>query len=192
MVDGVPGKPGTEDVKSLILQAKGGDESAFEQLYRLYYTPVFRYLYLRTKKRHEAEDLAQVVFLKVYNSLQRFEVTDAHPLSYFFTIARTSLIDHFRKEKNAPIFDDEMLQTHGNNEADPHDYAEAQEHKDLVRQALDELTDDQKEIITLKFLDELSNKEIAEITGKKEEAIRQLQLRALRKLKEHFKKEDII
>ncbi len=188
MVEREPG----DDPRELILLAKNGNEAAFERLYDLYYNPVFRYLFIRTKEKRQAEDLTQAVFIKVYNTIGRFELTSSDPLSFFFTVARTTLIDHFRKEKHSPVFDDEVIKARQDNEHDPHNHANIRESEDVIRQAMRELTEDQKEIITLKFLNDLSNKEIAEITGKKEEAIRQLQLRALRKLRDYFKNEELL
>lgn len=192
MVGSVPVEPNENDPRELILKAKAGDIDAFERLYALYYNPVFRYLYLRVREKGAAEDITQAVFVKVYNSLQRFELGETNPLSYFFTIARTTLIDHYRKEKNSPVYDDTLVAAHADKEHDPNDYAGREEVKDLIISSLDILTEDQKEIIALKFFEDLSNKEISDLTGKKEEAIRQLQLRALRKLRDHFKKENLI
>lgn len=183
---------GYQDPTQLLLLAKNGDNQAFELLYELCYLPVFRYLFLRIRNKAQAEDLTQVVFVKVWNSLPNYEDKNAHPLSYFFTIARNSLIDHVRKEKNAPVADENVVAKASQELHDPYDHTKKRENEEFVAIALSALTEDQRQIIELKFLSELSNKEISVIIGKKEEAIRQLQLRAMRRLRDYFQNEDMI
>ncbi|KKU85720.1 MAG: hypothetical protein UY14_C0015G0015 [Parcubacteria group bacterium GW2011_GWA1_47_9] len=60
------------DLKQLMQLAKNGDTEAFGRLYELYFTPVYRYIYLRTKNKEEAEDLSQAVFVKVFKSIGAF------------------------------------------------------------------------------------------------------------------------
>jgi RNA polymerase sigma-70 factor, ECF subfamily len=180
------------DPKKLILLAKTGDKKAFESLYTLYYNPLFRYLFIRTRNAREAEDLTQTVFMKVYSSIERFELGSADPLAYFFTVARNTLIDASRKKSSGDIVSDEMVFINQDAETDTHESLEEKENRDLVRMALDHLTEEQKEIVEYKFINDFSNKKIAEITGKSEEAIRAIQFRAIKKIRTAFKKHDIL
>ncbi len=91
---------GEQNPKSLIESAKKGDRRAFDKLYELYFTPVYRYVYLRVKDKSEVELIAQDVFIKVYKSLSTYEVKTASPLSYFFTVARNTIIDYWRKNRH--------------------------------------------------------------------------------------------
>jgi RNA polymerase sigma-70 factor (ECF subfamily) len=61
------------DPKILMQLAKSGDTEAFSRLYELYFIPVFRYIYFRVKDKEEANDLTQIVFLKVFSSLPNFK-----------------------------------------------------------------------------------------------------------------------
>ena len=178
-----------EDPRELMLRAKDGDGVAFGKLYELYFTPVYRYIYYRVQSKEEAEDLVQVVFVKVYRSISSFSDQGKSPLAYFFTIARNTIYDYWRKQNRVSLQEDidipDMRQ-------DPVRQVEQQEASDLVRQGIQHLTDDQSEVITLKFINELSNQEIAELLSKSEESIRQLQSRGLQKLREHIRNPNTI
>jgi RNA polymerase sigma-70 factor (ECF subfamily) len=182
----------TENPEDLIKLAQSGDEIAFESLYNLYYTPVYRYFYTRLKNKDTATDLTQTVFMKVYSSLQSFKNTGASPLAYFFTIARNSLIDYFRKEKHGTIYNDDMVKENDEQTKLPNkDKYTEKENKEIILQAMDILTKEQAEVITLRFMNDLPTKEVADIVGKSEEAVRQLQSRGLKMLRDYFVKENI-
>ena len=172
----------------LIKKAKEGDAEAFGVLYTKYVTPIYRFVYLRVRSREDAEDLTQAVFMKAWNAMPRFEERGNPFSSLLYTIARNSVIDYWKKKKEVSLEDDaEMMQNIRDQDADPFADTLRREDTQNVLAALRRLSDDQQEIIALKFIQDLSNKEIAEITGKTEEAIRALQHRALKALREHFK-----
>ncbi len=179
-----------DDPKTLIMRAKEGDTRAFEELYTLFYTPVFRYIYLRTKSKEEAEDLAQTVFLKTFKSISRFESGASAPLAYFFTVARNTVIDHWRKQGRV-IYDDEIVSKKADEIIEGNSDTAKRETKEIIAEAMESLTEDQREIITYRFIHELDTKEICKATGKKEEAVRQLQSRALKTMREYLKKQHI-
>lgn len=179
-----------EDPKTLVLRAKAGDQGAFEELYTLFYTPVFRYIYLRTKNKEEAEDLSQTVFLKIYKSISRFESGNSAPLAYFFTVARNTIIDHWRKQGRV-IYDDEIISKKADEVIEENRTTEQREAKEIISQAMESLTEDQREIINYRFIHEMSTQEICTITGKKEEAVRQLQSRGLKAMRAYLKNHNI-
>lgn len=169
----------------LMKRAKDGDQAAFGALYDLYYVPVFRYVYIRTKNRHDSEDIAQTVFIKAYGAIHRYVDKNKAPLAYFFTIARTTLIDHWRKQK--PSMSIEEMSSEPVAPDSPHDFALAQEASFLIHKHMDALSDEQRDAITLKFIEGYSTREIADILEKSEEAVRQLQSRGLRILRTTMK-----
>lgn len=180
------------DPKNLMQLAKEGDPEAFGRLYELYFTPVYRYLYLRTKNKEEAEDLSQSVFIKVFKSIGSFQDKNRPPLAYFFTVARNTVIDHWRKRKDILI--DKPLETGiaMENEADnPLDLIDKKSTAQAIYKAIENLTEEQQEVIILKFINDLTTAEIAKILEKKEDAIRQLQCRALKILKQYFNEHEI-
>ena len=89
-----------ENIRELVLSAKSGEEEAFGRLYEIYFTPVFRYIYFRTKDKLIAENISQEVFLKSFENISRFEERGRPFLAYLFTIARNKVIDHWKKPKD--------------------------------------------------------------------------------------------
>jgi RNA polymerase sigma-70 factor (ECF subfamily) len=179
--------------KELMRLAKAGDSEAYGQLYELYYTPVFRYVYIRVRDKEEANDLAQTVFLKIFSALPNFKEQNKSSLAYFFTVARNTVIDHWRTKKETKVDDfDAIVERTADDSDSPHISYERSENQELIQRALQELTDIQREVITLKFMSDLPNKEIAELLGKTEEAVRQIQCRALRSLKNILNNQGIL
>lgn len=177
-----------DDPSRLMSLASKGDADAFGRVYELYFTPVYRYIYFRVRSQHEAEDLTQAVFLKSFQSISKFKSQSVAPLAYFFTIARNTIIDHWRKKKEIPMGDREDVVKNSavHEEENPSDILFKRETREKVHEAIKYLTPEQQEIILLKFISDLSNKEISALLGKTEVAIRQLQCRALRALKNYL------
>lgn len=174
----------TSDPRQLIISAKDGDMAAFGKLYELYFTPVFRYIFARTSQHQLSEDLAQTVFIKAFESLDRYQPTASPPLAYLFTIARNSVIDHWKKKKDI-LFQEEDAAVSNivDRKQNPARDAEIKSSVGIITAAIQELPPDQQDVITMKFLQELSNAEIAQALGKSEDAVRQLQSRALKSLR---------
>jgi len=179
-------EPNKTDSRRLMRLAKGGDRAAFAEVYDRYFTPVYRYIFFRVRSRAEAEDLTQAVFLKAYEAIERFEDRGKEPLAYFFTIARNAIINFWRKKKEFLTEKPEHDFHERGGALDIEDDLEVKESVTIIRKGLSLLTDEQAEVISLKFISELSNKEIAEALGKSEEAVRQLQSRGLRELRKHL------
>ena|SRR5579884_834426 len=172
------------DPKKLIDKAKNGDKDAYGQLYSEFYLPVFRYIYFRINQKEEAEDLTQTVFLKAYTSIERYQSRSVDPLAYFYTIARNVVIDYYRRKKELSL---ESNLGQAMEIPDKKENIEAtfiqKENAEKVQQAISKLPLDQKEVIILKFINDLNNAEIARLLGKNEATIRQIQHRALKALK---------
>ncbi|MFA6475825.1 MAG: RNA polymerase sigma factor [Candidatus Paceibacterota bacterium] len=176
-----------DELKELIVKAKAGDKEPFAVIYEQFYTPIFRYLYGRTGDKNLAEDLTQDVFLKGYRSLNNYMVSASSPLAYFYTIARNCLIDHWRKIAPERLSEN-YLEVLPDPEASTDRLALAREAEKILEIGLSALTVVQREVLTLKYLNELSTREIAEILDKKEEAIRQIIVRALRAMSQKLEK----
>jgi RNA polymerase sigma-70 factor (ECF subfamily) len=172
------------DPKELIRLAKSGDEKAFGQLYELYYVPVYRYIYLRIGRREETEDLLQIVFLKVYQALPRYQERGYTPLAYFLTVARNAITDHFRAQKNL-VRPDNLMRTLESlpSSEDLEEGVEKKEEDLILHQAIEQLPETQQEVVILKFINGFSNAEISRMLGKTEVAVRQIQHRALQLLR---------
>ncbi|OGI87245.1 hypothetical protein A2995_01020 [Candidatus Nomurabacteria bacterium RIFCSPLOWO2_01_FULL_33_24] len=175
-------------IKALFEDARNGNQKAFEIIYKQLYTPLFRFIYFRIKEVDETKDLTQIVFLKIFKSINNFKNREINILPYFFAIARNTVIDYWRQKKNILIKEEEM-EKHLNETINPFQQKEI---KDAVQVAIQILPENQQEIIILKFINELENKEISAITKKSEETIRQLQSRGLKKLRKYFEENNIL
>lgn len=170
-----------DTLNEIVRRAKEGDSKAFDMLYNTYFTPLFRYVYIRLKTREDAEDVVQDTFLKAYQALPRYEHTKGSMLPYLFTIARNLLINHTKK-KRPDALPGEDIDRHAGNEQTS-DYAEGKELKKELLVAMQSLSEMEREVIELKFFAEQTYGEIAEILGKREDAIRQHVARAMKKMR---------
>ena len=177
-----------QEIESLIPLAKAGDTQAFERIYTELFTPVYRYCYIRTGHIQTAEDVAQNVFIKAFESLPEYKQNGKPVLSWLFTIARNSLTDLYRKNGSTQIefFDETLLVSIADSAQiiNPNTQVEFKEVTDpILLLAAKELEPDLYEIIQLKYIDGWQYQKIAHSVGKSESAIRQDVSRALRKLR---------
>lgn len=167
--------------KILVEKAKNGDREAFGKLYLKYLDTIYRYIFFRVNQDIQtAEDLAEVVFFKAWQNIVNFAEQDAFFKAWLYKIAHNVVIDHYRTENKPAVLKEELI---NENDNVLEDFERKIEIAALMK-AINKLSDEQKQIITLKFIEGLSNKEMLQILNKKEEAIRALQYRALKKLKE--------
>lgn len=167
------------DEARLVAQAKAGDADAFGKLYDASVDRVYRYVFFRVSDAETAEDLTSQIFLKAWENLHRYKPSG--PLiAWLYSIARNTVIDHYRTHKQTvPL--DEVATVLG------HD-ARLEERVDLhaeltsLQAAMQHLTDEQREVLTLKFLQDADTSEIARQMHKSEGAVRALQMRALQAL----------
>jgi len=174
-----------EDIRRIILRAKAGDRDAFGVLYVRFVTPVYRYVILRVRLREEAEDIVQEVFRRAFIAFKRYDDRGQTPLPYLFTIARNEIIDRGKKkrqESTDPVELDRAAGDLGNPSTD----AIRSENAEELKKALETLSPDMNEAVTLRYLAELSYTEIAETMDRSEEAVRKLVSRGLQALREQF------
>jgi RNA polymerase sigma-70 factor (ECF subfamily) len=170
----------------LVKSAKDGDKNAFSELYEYYITPIFRFVFFRVRNRLDAEDLTQNIFLKAWNYLPNYKQKKDPFSSWLYAIARNTIIDFWRKKKDWSI--SELGEnTIKEEKKSIDDLIDEERDLGIIKKLMELLSEDQQEVIVLKFIDGLSGKEISKIINKKEDAVRQLQSRALKTLKEHLK-----
>lgn len=173
-----------EGEQRLIERAKAGDIRCFGKLYDHYIPQIYRFVFLKTNHRADAEDLTHEVFLSAWQNLARYAHQGFPFSSWLYQIARHKVIDHYRMRKSHARLDDldeasEFLEVEA---------AVAQEIDrgiDLsrVRAALPALTHDQQDVIIMRFVEDLPYPEIGYALGKSEGAVRLIQHRAIRELK---------
>lgn len=174
----------------LIRQAKSGNSEAFAQLYDAYLERVYRYIYFRVSDDDTTEDLTSQVFLKAWESLDRYKVSSSPYIAWLYTIARNLVIDYYRTKKESLPLDDAMSVT--SEDQPPVEAVEIRLDLETLRDEFQSLTEDQQQVLILKFIDGLPNENIAKMMNRKEGAIRALQMRALQTLSKRMEEKEAI
>ena len=169
------------DERQLVLQAQDGDAEAFGRIYDGYVERIYRFVFFRVDDQQTAEDLTSQVFLKAWSNLDRFEFTRTPYIAWLYTIAHNTVIDHYRTRKVTTALEDVQLSQPDDAEAVENQIDLTVEMK-TIKAAMQNLTDDQQQVLHLRFIEGMSNTEIAQQLGKREGAIRALQMRGLQAL----------
>lgn len=171
-----------EDLDALVAAAKGGSEDAFGALYSRYFDRMYAFLYYRVGHKEQAEDLAEEVFVKAFTGISNFRSPGAAFAGWLYRIAKNLLTDHYRARRQTVALD----QVEGvlPQEDLVVDILELEQKQRVLLELLRELTGDQRQVLQLKFFEELSTAEIAQLLDTTEGAVRVTQHRAIKKLKD--------
>lgn len=178
------------DEARLIRQAKSGNPEAFAELYDACVERVYRYIYFRVTDDAATEDLTSQVFLKAWENLDRYKIGSSPFVAWLYTIARNLVIDFYRTQKESvPL---EEVTAWPANDQTPDEEVEVRFSLDAMRDALQALTDDQQQVLILKYIAGLPNENIAKMMNRREGAVRALQMRALQTLSKYMKEKELI
>ncbi|MBV9120762.1 MAG: sigma-70 family RNA polymerase sigma factor [Chloroflexi bacterium] len=173
----VPADEKSDRISELVDRASKGNGEAFGQLYQIYVDRIYNYIYYKTGHSSDAEDLTEHVFIKAWEAIRRFRFEGKPFAAWLFKVARNVVIDHYRTRKsNTDLSEVISAIAH---EGDPEAFAQRRATAQVLMTAIRRLTDEQQQVILLKFIDGMDNSEISAAMGKKEGAIRALQYRAL-------------
>lgn len=166
--------------QELIERAKAYDETALQAIYEHYSLGIFRYIYYRIGDYEMAEDLRAEVFVKMLEGLGSFSYQGWSISAWLYRIAHDRVVDHLRrmKRRQQEPLDDQYIDP----SAGPDTLSLARLDHAALQEAIGKLTDEQAEVIILRFIQDLSLREVAQITGRTEGAIKALQHRALQAL----------
>jgi len=167
-----------ELVWELVDRAKAGDRDALEQLYLLHFDRIYRYLQMRVGDSHDAEDLTTQTFLKMLESIDRYNRRSVPFAAWLFRIAHNLSVDHFRAARRSRPAD-EVPEPIGNHVPSAEERALGSIAHTSLLTLINRLSDDQQKVVTLKFVFDFSNGEVATILGKTEGSVKSLQHRAL-------------
>src|SRR5438093_12629137 len=174
-----------ERVRRLVGRAQRGDEEALEQLYLLHFDRIFSYLHMSVGNRHDAEDLTTQTFLKMLEAIGRFRWRSVPFSAWLFRIAHNVAMDHFRATRRWQP-EEEVPEPEGARQSSAEDEAMESIGRTSMLELIEDLSPDQKQVLTLKFVFDFSNAEAAAILGKTEGAIKSLQHRELVSLHKQF------
>lgn len=166
---------------------KNRDQVAFEELYDKNINDIYRFIYFKIGKKDEASDLSSLVFLKTWEHIQKNKISDNQTLrALVYKIARNVVVDYYRNRRPESLsLDDEnnrieVVDEEYNLETE---IGVKGEYEKLMVKIM-ELKNEYREILIMRFVNDLSLEEIADITGKKKINIRVLLHRAIKALKE--------
>lgn len=175
-----------DNLSSLVRRAKKGDKEALGKIYDRFVNRVYRFVLLRVKNRLEAEDLTETIFIKVLKHLDNYKKQKGLPFAaWLFRISRNTVIDYYRQKDRRshqsldaivePSVPDKALSNLGK-----------KERRQTVQQAIRKLPHKYQEVIILRFIEEMSYKEISKIVNKSDGAIRVMVHRAIKQLKKEL------
>lgn len=178
-----------EKSSSLLERARAGDVEALSQAYDEYAPAIYRYAYRLTGHEGTAQDVTSETFHKLLASLRKGGGPTDHLSGWLYRVAHNLVVDGFRRQpQEPPVALDEAPEIAV--AARQEGRLERQDRVDRARRALQKLTSLQQQVISLRFLEELSIKETAKALGKTEGAVKSLQFRAMNSLQRILEEKD--
>jgi RNA polymerase sigma-70 factor (ECF subfamily) len=167
---------------ALVELARGGDTEAFGLLYDHYHTSVYRFLYYRVGSVALAEDLMSETFFRALRGMSNFRWQGKDFGAWLMTIARNLTTDHFKSGRTRLEHATEDMSAHDAVTEGPESSVLASLTNEVLLKALTELPTEQQECLIMRFLQGLSIAETAQVLGRSDGAVKQLQLRGVRNL----------
>jgi RNA polymerase sigma factor (sigma-70 family) len=161
------------------------EQRSFTELYDEYFDQVNRYLRYRAKNYWDADDLTTIVFIKALENFTQYNRTKSFG-AWIFRIAQNTYIDYLRKKKEVPIQHEEWLADQEDPTWQPEEHVITEEERSRLKQTISSLTQDQRDVITLRYFADLKLAQIGEVIGKSESAIKMISKRALSRLKKVY------
>jgi len=179
-VNGAPRNNGDPEEQALIEAARELHEDAWAEIYRRHAEQVYAYIFFRIGDRTAAEDLAADVFVRAIAGIRNYEWRGTPLLAWLYRIAHNVTADHrktaakraAREAAEAPEEIEERV-----------DMVQALDERNDMMKAIRSLTEDQQQVLILRFYGGMSNAQVAEAVGKPETAVKALQARGLRTLR---------
>jgi RNA polymerase sigma-70 factor (ECF subfamily) len=169
--------------EQLLIRAKQLDPAALRAFHERFYEPVARYIQFKVGDLQTVEDLSGEVFVRILEGLRRGQSWQDSPQGWVMGIARHVVADHYRKrERMAEVQLSESLPSA--RESDPSQQAIAKEQKLRLMEAIQQLGDEQRDVILMRFIEGLDIQGVAKAINKTPGAVKALQYRAVRVLAE--------
>lgn len=162
---------------------KKGDHTAFTEAYDLYAPKLYRHALYRTSSHETAEDIMGQTFLKAWEFVSERAVEIDNLKAFLYRICNNLIIDHYRSKARTDVAISETLERTLSSGEDIEAVTELGIEIDRMHEALEELHVDAKELIVMRYIDELSMDEIADIKGKTKNALYVALHRAIKELK---------
>ena len=179
--------------KKIISRLKNRDKEAFIAVYDANVQDINRFVYFKIGNREEANDLTSMIFLKAWNHIQNKTLEDAKTLrALLYKIARNAIVDYYRETGNKVTVsldnEEHKIEVRDEVRSTP-DRLDEEADLERIRRQLPFLKEEYREIIVMKFINDLSLEEISDISGKSRGNVRVLIHRALNALRELIEQE---
>jgi RNA polymerase sigma-70 factor (ECF subfamily) len=168
----------------IIQKAVLGDQDAFSQLFNQYYVPINRYIYFHVGNQQDTDDLTEMVFLNIWQSLPKFKQGKGTFKAWLYRIAHNQVVDFHRKKK--PVNSIEEFINIAADTEKPENQTIAKQEILQLRKALLQLDERSRAVVIHRFIAGLDHHETAKLLGLSEGNVRIIQLRALKNMKEYF------
>jgi RNA polymerase sigma-70 factor (ECF subfamily) len=183
-----PARESAEHVRELVARGQQGDRDALEELYLIHFDRIYSYLHVSVGNRHDAEDLTTQTFLKMLEKIGSFKWQSAPFSAWLFRIAHNLAMDHFRSRRRWQP-EEEVPEPPGDEEPSAELVAMQTIGRESMLKLIERLSPEQQQVLTLKFVFNLPNAEVAAILDKTEGAIKSLQHRALVSLQKQIQQQ---
>jgi len=168
-----------DEEMQLLKRARTYDQAALGELYDRYSGRIYNYVYHRVGDPSQAEELTAQVFLRVLEAVREDRAWRTSFSGWLYRIAHNLVIDHYRRRSRAVQVALEDAPVLPATRGDPEKAAERALNAEQLRMAIARLTKEQAQVVSLRFLEEMSIAEVAAVMGKSEGAIKALQYRAV-------------
>lgn len=166
-----------QDELSLLARARALDGNALSQIHNQYYRPIYRYISFRVSDHKLAEDLTSEVFTRLLSALRNKSAPQNTLQGWLFGVASRVVSDHYRQQARAREV--ELSDMIADDRASPDERVGHRIRLEQLRDALQELTEEQQRVLALRYGFGMRVREVAQTIGKSEGAVKQLQLRAI-------------
>jgi RNA polymerase sigma factor (sigma-70 family) len=173
--------PDREEERRLVLKAVERDQEAFAQIYDRHVVRIYRHIYYMVNDSSTAEDLTAQTFLKAWEAIDRYKERGAPIVAWLLRISHNLTVSFLRSKRDHSELDETFLDQKMTR--NPEEALEQASDEKSMREAVLKLRDEQRQVIMLRFVEEMDYREVADIIGKSVPAVRVIQHRALGNLR---------
>ena len=175
------------DEEKLVIGAKKLDPEAWRRIYDRDYRKIYTFIYRRVGNSSLAEDLTSGVFLRALEGIAKYKYQGFTLTAWFLAISRNLVADHFRRTGRAPEQPLDLDVASG--KPTPEQLVEGTWQRGVLYRAMEHLNEEQRQVVTLRFIDGLSTSEVGHLMNRRGGAVRALQHRAIASLRRIMTKE---
>jgi RNA polymerase sigma-70 factor (ECF subfamily) len=177
-----------DEQEHVLIERAQADPLEFAALYDRYVDKVYNYVYQRTGNHLDAEDLTARTFLRAFTHLERYTFRGVPFSAWLYRIAHNAVANWYRDRQRHQVVSLDALVPQRPEGKRPEDLAQAQDERTSVLESIRQLPAERQQLLILKFSEELTNAQIAQVMGRTEGAIKSLYHRTLLALRQDLSK----